>query len=85
MAALPNLDRVKVAAHLGRKHPWPGLTKPDIKAAVDAIDDYIDTNAATMNAALPQPFRTIATLEQKARLFAYVALRRGGLLTTEND
>jgi hypothetical protein len=56
----------------------PNLTKEDLKAAVDGIDDYLDTNAALMNAAIPQPARGILSNAQKAQLLSYVALKRWG-------
>lgn len=85
MAVLSSTERRKIMAQLVREFAWAGLTKPDVQAAVDAIDDYIDLNAASMNLALPQPFRNTATPSQKALLFAFVAARRGGYLRVEGD
>lgn len=62
-----------------------GVTKPDIKAAVDATDDWIDANQASFNTALPQPFRGTASLSVKTLLFCYVAMRRAGRLRAEED
>lgn len=57
--------------------PVPGtITKADLRAAVDACDDWIDANAASFNAALPQPFRGQANLNQKILLLAFVLERR---------
>jgi hypothetical protein len=61
------------------------MTKPNISAAVDATDTWIDSNQTSFNSALPLPFRTSATLVQKTIVFAYVALRRAGLLKTEGE
>jgi hypothetical protein len=85
MAVLDAANRQKVFAHLLRLLAWAGLIKPDVQAAVDATDDWIDANQAAYNAALPLPFRTTATLPQKTILFAMVALRRAGLLKTEGE
>lgn len=52
------------------------LTKTDIQAAVNAADDWADTNAAAYNTALPVAFRTNATAAQKALLLALVILAR---------
>ena len=52
------------------------LTKADLRAAVDAVDGWIDANAASFNAALPQPARSALTARQKAQLFLAVARRR---------
>lgn len=66
-----------------------GITKPDLRAAVDAIDDWIEAAQGAvaplvgLNAALPQPFRGQATTQQKTLLFCWVAMRRAGLLPTE--
>jgi len=38
-----------------------------------------------VNTSFPQPFRGVATLEQKAFVVAFVAMRRGGLLQVEGD
>lgn len=68
---------------------WPGsmtgVTKADLRAAVDATDDWIEASQASFNAALPQPFRGAATTAQKTFLFCYVAMRRAGLLRAEED
>lgn len=68
---------------------WPGsllgITKPDLKAAVDAADDWLETNQASFNTALPQPFRGAASVGQKTFLLCYVAMRRAGQLRAEED
>lgn len=47
-----------------------GLTKAQLLAVVDAMDDWWETSgAADGNAAIPQPQRGILTNRQKARLF----------------
>ena len=58
----------------------PTVLKADARAAVDALDNWVDGNAAALNTALPQPFRGAATTEQKALLMAYVALERAGII-----
>lgn len=62
-----------------------GFTKAELRAALDATDDWIDDNAASFNSALPQPFRGAATSAQKTLLFCYVAMRRQGILPVEED
>lgn len=54
------------------------FTKDELAAAASAADAWADANAASYNAALPQPFRGTATAGQKALLLAAVALRRAG-------
>jgi len=53
-----------------------GLTRPELQAAIDATDAWIDGNGASFNAALPLPARAALTTKQKARLFVAVAKRR---------
>ena len=53
-----------------------GCTKADLQAAVNAADDWANTNAASYNSALPATFRTNATTAQKAVLLAVVVLAR---------
>lgn len=52
------------------------LTKPNLKAAFDAVDTWIDANMASFNAALPLPARTALTTPQKAKLLVAVVERR---------
>lgn len=88
MALLPEAARARVWAHAMRAAglgPLPGITKPDLRAAVEATDQWIEDNAASYNAALPQPFRSQASMVQKTLLFCYVAMRRAGILRTEED
>lgn len=54
------------------------LTKADLLAAVAAWDDYLDTNVATINQALPQPARGALTTDQKVALFKFVLDLRYG-------
>jgi hypothetical protein len=54
------------------------VVKADLRAAVDALDTFLDTNATAINNAIPQPARGALSTAQKARLLAYVAMRRWG-------
>lgn len=80
-------NRLRTFAQAMRNWPgaFAGITKPDLKAAVDATDDWIEANSASFNAALPQPFRGAASSPQKTFLLCYVAMRRAGLLRAEED
>lgn len=62
-----------------------GVTKADLRAAVDATDDWIEANQSSYNTALPQPARASLTLVQKTLLFCWVAMRRAGLHRAEED
>lgn len=83
--ALDVTSRRRVWAHLMRSGTGWSATKQELLAAVDATDDWIESNQASFNAALPQPFRGQASLAQKTLVFAYVAFRRAGLLRTTED
>jgi hypothetical protein len=78
MAALPTQDRADITAEAQRTPECPGsLTKEQLRAVVDALDDYWEaTGAAAANAAIPQPQRGLLTARQKAFLFQRVLERR---------
>lgn len=80
MAVLDELARVEVWAELMRKYSRDGETigidKPALRAAVDSIDDYMDDNAAAINAGIPQPARGVLTAQQKALMLSFVVLKR---------
>lgn len=85
MATLSPAERQALWAEfmrrLSRERQQVGaLTKVDLRAAVDAIDDWIDANAGSVNAAIPLPARSALTAKQKALLFFSVADRRFGVL-----
>lgn len=85
--ALDAVGRQRALAQWMRENtvPLPGLTKPDVVAALAAIDDWIDANQTSFNSALPQPFRGAASAEVKSVLFGYVLWRRIGHLHAEED
>jgi hypothetical protein len=53
-----------------------GVTKPDLRAALAGVDQWVSDNLAAMNAAIPLPARTQLTASQKARLLMAVVERR---------
>lgn len=53
-----------------------GVTKSDIKAAVDAVDQWVDDNKVSFNSALPTAAQTNLTVSQKSRLLTHVVARR---------
>ena len=83
--ALDAIGRARVLAQIGRELAFPGLTKPDVAAAVGATDDWIEANSTSYNQALPQPFRGLASPLLKTLLLCYVAMRRAGRLRAEED
>jgi hypothetical protein len=58
------------------------VTKNDLQAAIDAIDDWVEANMASFNQAIPQPARAALTARQKAALLMKVANRRFELAPT---
>jgi hypothetical protein len=78
--ALTEAERAATSTSLQRT--WSGLglpcgiTKADLRAAVDAIDTWCDDNQASFNTAIPQPARTALTAAQKGWLLGYVVRKR---------
>jgi hypothetical protein len=87
MAVLDATNRARTAAQWMRDNTaaLSGVTKVDLRAAVDACDQWIDDNQAAFNAALPAAARNGLTLTQKTLLFCYVAMRRAGRLRAQED
>lgn len=52
------------------------LTKAQLRAAIDAADTWVDSNAAAYNTALPAAARSALTVTQKAQILQYVIARR---------
>lgn len=81
MAVLSNADRIAVWTEWMRQNKIAitgALTKAELRAAVDALDDFLNTNATTINNAIPLPARTVLTTPQKAALLSFVVMRRWG-------
>jgi hypothetical protein len=77
MAVLSEQARAEVwAGHMRANEQAFNLSKADLRAAVNAIDGWIDSNAAALNAVIPQPARSALTTSQKAQLLTLVVARR---------
>lgn len=80
MAVLSAGDRAEISAEYQREISMVreslGLTKADLLAAVNALDDFFNTNATAVNNAIPQPARGALTSAQKARLLVFVIRQR---------
>lgn len=89
MAVLPNIDRTRIAIQWMRdvstSQESCAFTKDDLQAAVAAADDWVEANSTAFNQALPQPFRSAATVPQKIAVLAYVLWRRIGRLRAAED
>ena len=82
MAASPDEKRIAAWVELMQKLSSEGqaigITKADLRAAVDAIDNFLESNVTAINNAFPQPSRSSLTTAQKARILAAVTLYRYG-------
>ncbi len=77
MAVLTDQQRFETWAQYMRENAAPiAVSKPDLRAAVDAIDTYLNDNAAAINSAIPQPARSALTTVQKALLLTAVVAKR---------
>lgn len=84
MAVLSESERAAVWRNVMRQaavnlriEPGIGtITKPELRAAIDALDTWMDDNAISANQAIPQPARSGLTTKQKAALLMYVIARR---------
>lgn len=86
MALLPEAGRLAVWRTFQRENlEAAAFSKTDLRAAVDATDQWIEDNTAAYVAALPAAFRTSSSAAQKTALFAWVLWRRFGRLSTPED
>ena len=84
MAVLPDAERVSAWNEFmswWSDGPGPAtLNKIELRAAVDAVDNWVDANSTSFNSALPVAARTRLTAQQKAKLLLLVVARRFGVL-----
>lgn len=82
MAVLADNERADIWADIMRQlsseRQACAITKTDLRAAVDAIDNFLEANTTVINNAFPAAARTGLTAAQKARILAYVAIKRWG-------
>ena len=71
MAVLISADRAELTAAVQRTVECPGsLTKAQLRAVIDSLDDWWEaTGAGLANATIPQPQRGVLNTRQKAYLF----------------
>jgi hypothetical protein len=82
MAVLSNADRAAVHALWMHANTdvTGAMTKAELRLAVNAIDDWVDQNAASLNSAIPQPARGALSARQKAWLLSFVVRKRFDIL-----
>lgn len=77
MAILNEQDRFDVWAQWMRENAEAiPITKSALRAALDALDDFMQANETAMNSAIPQPARNQLSVSQKAALLSAVIARR---------
>ncbi len=76
MAVLPDVDRVEIwremMSDISGRREESSFSKGDLRLAVSELDGWLNDNAASANAALSQPFRGAASVQQKALLMQFV-------------
>jgi len=81
MAILSDADRQRVTNGLMRYwsklfEPLGSVSKSQLRAAIDATDQWVENNQASFNSALPEPARTELSTAQKTLIFCAVAVMR---------
>jgi hypothetical protein len=78
MAALSDQDRFDTWAEFMRRTDLGviAISKSDLRAAVDALDQYFSDNAASINNTLPAAAKAGLTTTQKAILLMVVISKR---------
>ncbi|HEX6827155.1 MAG TPA: hypothetical protein VF077_12630 [Nitrospiraceae bacterium] len=77
MAVLSDADRAAVAAEFMQQATGPlTILKPDVRAAVNGLDDWYNANAAAANQALPQPARSNLSQADKALMSNLIVSKR---------
>jgi hypothetical protein len=80
MAAMGDTDRADVTAEsqrtLSARREAMALSKADLRAAINAADDWVDSNKVSFNNALPAAAQAGLTNAQKAELLVWVVSKR---------
>lgn len=80
MAILTDIQRIEIRndimVSLSQHRETILLNKLDLQGAVNAVDNWINANAGSFNAALPVPVQIALTAKQKLRLFLSVVQKR---------
>ena len=80
MALLSDNDREALTTEAEEK--WSrvfesvGIGRQDLRAAINAVDQWVNDNRVSFNNALPQPAKANLTATQKAKLLMFVVRRR---------
>ncbi len=85
MTAMTTQERDRCWYQAMRDWAWGAVLKTEGRAAVDAADDWVESNMTSFNSALPVGFRTKASTLQKAQLLAAVLWRKIGRYEARED
>lgn len=81
MAVLSDEKRIEAWERLMRDNrDVIAINKNELREAVNAIDQFLENNAATINNAFPAAAKNGLSAGQKALVVAYVALNRYGVI-----
>ena len=83
MAVLKRSEVKEIAAKLvSRKfrNSTADMDLADIASAVQAYEDWIEANQASLVAATPDPFKSKTNPGEKALLFIFTLMKRSGIL-----
>ena len=70
---------LKIEKLLSRRRDSVSISAQDVRAAVNAMDDFLDTNAAAINNALPDAAKNNLSAAQKLEILCEVAIARWGV------
>lgn len=77
MAALPDTNRRDLWAQWMRANKEAiNVNKHQVRAVVDAVDDWMELNKVSLNLAIPQPARSELSAAQKAGILVEVVTQR---------
>lgn len=81
MALLTDIQRRSLWAQFmsdvsAREEAFGNLLKADIRAAVDAIDQWVEDNQSSFNSAIPLTARTELSAKQKVEIFKLILDKR---------
>lgn len=81
MPTLPYNSREKIWIEFNRdlsadNVPIGAVTKNELRAAVDGLDDWITNSAPTLDEGIPEPARSALSPHQKTKLFMLIVAER---------
>ena len=85
-ATLTTDDKQKITAQWQRDYDVPdNCIKADIRGAINDMDTWWESIAATFDSAFSDPFKANATDNSKRCVLIYILQRKCGMLMTEGE